>query len=276
MPKPAIRPLRAMKEYRQCEELQREVWGAYAVAAEVLSVTQKNGGAVLGAMVGGKVVGFIYAFLARRQGRLLHWSHMMAVLPEFRDRGLGFQMKLAHRTLAISQGIQSIGWTYDPLQSRNATLNLQRLGAEVMEYIPNYYGQFPSRIEKGLPSDRFVVNWRIGAKKVENRLLGNHPSPAWKPAARINQTEIDPQGFLTNKRVYLNLNDLRLLLEIPPNTDAIREVSPQLGLEWRTATRKAFQHYLGAGYRVIGFYPPTRDSEGRCYYLLARRRKAWE
>src|SRR5487761_1867906 len=183
MQEPLIRPLRNMKEFRQCEEVQKQVWGTYAAAAEVLSVTQKNGGAVLGAMIGGKVVGFLYAFLARRHGRFLHWSHMMAVLTGFRDRGLGFRMKLMHRKLALTQGIKSIGWTYDPLQSRNAALNLLRLGAEVEEYIPNYYGQFPSRIEKGLPSDRFVVNWSIASKGMENRLLGKQTQPAWKPAA---------------------------------------------------------------------------------------------
>jgi len=261
-----------MKEFRQCEEVQKQVWGTYAVAAEVLSVTQKNGGAVLGALVGGKVVGFLYAFLARRHGRFLHWSHMMAVLTGFRDRGLGFRMKLMHRKLALTQGIKSIGWTYDPLQSRNAALNLLRLGAEVEEYIPNYYGQFPSRIEKGLPSDRFVVNWRIGSKHVENRLFGNQSQPAWKPAPCINETGIDSRRFLTNGRIHLRLDAPRLLLEIPPDTDAIREGSPRLGLQWRLRTRQAFQRYLSAGYHVTGFYPGSLETGGRCYYLLSRRR----
>lgn len=265
-----------MEEYRQCEGVQKQVWGAYAVAAEVLRATQKNGGAVLGSMVGGKVVGFIYAFLARRHGRLLHWSHMMAVLPEFRDQGLGFRMKLMHRKLALAQGVKSIGWTYDPLQSRNAALNLVRLGAKVEEYIPNYYGRFPSRIEKGLPSDRFVVNWPIGTKEVEDRLGGNRRPLVWKPATRINETAMDSRGNLTNRRVRLRLDAPRLLLEIPPNTDAIRDHAPQLGLEWRRGTRKALERYLGAGYRVTGFYPPRPETEGRCYYVLSRRQTASE
>ncbi|MGH9455040.1 MAG: hypothetical protein ACRD2O_13835 [Terriglobia bacterium] len=269
--RPTIRPLRTMEEYRQCEKIQNEVWGNYAVAAEVLSVTQKNGGAVLGSMMGARVVGFIYAFLARRHGRLLHWSHMMAVLPEFRDQGLGFRMKLMHRKLALAQGIKFIGWTYDPLQSRNAALNLVRLGAKVEEYISNYYGQFPSRIEKGLPSDRFVMSWPIAAKRMDEHLLGRHHALDWKAAPCINDTVTNAHGYLAIRRVHLQLDAPRLLLEIPQNTDAIRDHAAALSLEWRMTTRQAFERYLGAGYRVAGFYPPSPQAAGRCYYLLSRR-----
>jgi predicted GNAT superfamily acetyltransferase len=268
--------LRTLEEYRECENLQKEVWGGYAVAAEVLSVTQKYGGAVLGAVVEGRVVGFVYAFLARRRGRLIHWSHMMAVLPQFRDRGLGFRMKILHRKLALAQGVRSIGWTYDPLQSRNATLNLVRLGATAEEYIPNYYGQFPSRIEKGLPSDRFVVNWPIGTKQVERRPAGRGQGPAWKEAPRINETDLDSHGHPANRGVRLRLNAPRLLLEIPTNTDEIRQRAPAESLAWRLETRKAFLHYLGSGYHVAGFYPPRPETGGHCYYVLSRRRSPSE
>src|SRR5574337_385465 len=159
MPQVEIRRLKTHEEYRQCERIQMAAWGNLGVGSEVLGVTEKYGGAVLGAIVNRKVVGFIYAFLARYHGRLVHWSHLMAVEARHRDQGLGFRMKLAHRRLALEQGIKSICWTYDPLQSRNATLNIFRLGARAEEYIPDCYGRFPSVIEKGLPSDRLVVDW---------------------------------------------------------------------------------------------------------------------
>ena len=122
MPRFQIRPLRSLEEFRACERIQLDVWGNLAVGSELMTVTAKYGGAVIGALAGSKVVGFIYAFLARRHGRLIHWSHMMAVEARVRDRGLGFRMKLAHRKTALEQGIKSICWTYDPLQSRNAAL----------------------------------------------------------------------------------------------------------------------------------------------------------
>src|SRR5579875_1789680 len=150
-----VRPLKTDRELRACEEIQRETWGQVACSAELLKVTQKYGGALLGAVRGREVAGFLFAFLARRRGRLIHWSHMMAVREGFRDRGLGLRMKLLHRRLALNQGLRSICWTFDPLQSRNAFLNLERLGATVEEYVPDCYGDFPSTIEKGLPSDRF-------------------------------------------------------------------------------------------------------------------------
>ena len=105
-----IRLLRTFDEFRACERIQKEVWGTLAVGSELMGVTQKYGGVVLGALVKDKVVGFIYALLARRHGRLIHWSHMMAVREGFRDQGLGFRMKLAHRKLALAQGIRSICW----------------------------------------------------------------------------------------------------------------------------------------------------------------------
>src|SRR5271169_2538717 len=123
-----IRQLKGQEEFRACERIQKAVWGSVGVSGELMSVTQKYGGAVLGSLVNGRVAGFIFAFLATRKGRLIHWSHLMAVESRFRDLGLGFRMKLAHRKLALGAGISSICWTYDPLQSRNAALNIGRLG----------------------------------------------------------------------------------------------------------------------------------------------------
>ena len=266
-----IRLLSSLEEFRACERLQLSVWGSLAVGAELLGVTQKYGGAVLGALVGGRVVGFLYAFLARRHGRLVHWSHMMAVVEDFRDLGLGFRMKLAHRRHALAQGLKSICWTYDPLQSRNAALNLARLGARVEDFIPNCYGRFPSAIERGLTSDRFVVDWRIGSRAVEQRMRAKPPrlpdALCWPLA---NETRRNAQGFLVNARLDLNLRAPCLRVEIPPNTDAMRAQALPLARRWRLESRRIFQRYLATGYRVADFLPPSAATGGRCFYLLQR------
>ena len=203
-----IRTLKSHEEFRECERIQKIVWGGVGVSSELIAVTQKYGGAVVGSILDGRVVGFIYAFLARRHERLIHWSHLMAVEPKCRDRGLGFRMKLAHRKLALERGMESICWTFDPLQSRNAALNIARLGGRAEEYLPNCYGRFPSAIEKGLESDRFVVNWRIRTEAVERRLEGKGPSggvlTAILKAQRINETRLNAQGLLENRRVLLD------------------------------------------------------------------------
>ncbi len=273
MPRVQIRPLRTFAEFRACERIQREVWGTLAVGSELMGVTHKYGGVVLGAIRRREVIGFIYALLARRHGRLIHWSHMMAVREGFRDRGLGFRMKLAHRKLALAQGIKSICWTYDPLQSRNATLNLTRLGAEVEEYVEDCYGRFPSAIEKGLPSDRFVVNWKISTTAVARRLAKRMPgSQSITRIPSANETRFNSDGLLETLSLCLDLRTSRLLIEIPPNTDTMRSQAPKLAIRWRMQTRKIFQQYFRRGYRVAGFVPPSSRTADRCFYLLRHRR----
>ncbi|MFB3924334.1 MAG: GNAT family N-acetyltransferase [Terriglobia bacterium] len=269
MPRAQIRLLKTLEEFRACERLQLDVWGSLAVGAELLSVTQKYGGAVVGALVGGRVVGFIYAFLARRHGRLIHWSHMMAVEAGHRDRGLGFRMKQAHRRHALAQGVRSIMWTYDPLQSRNAALNLTRLGARVVEFIPNCYGRFPSAIERGLESDRFVVDWPVAAGSPKARAADREPGSLSYPL--VNQTRTNRDGFLVNARIDLRLSaSADLLVEIPANTDSMRARAMPLARRWRLESRRIFRHYLAAGYRVAGFLPPSEATRSRCFYLLRR------
>lgn len=264
-----IRLLKTHEEYRACERLQKAVWGTLGVGSEVLGVTQKYGGVVLGALVDGKVAGFIYAFLARYRGRLIHWSHMMAVKAGHRDKGLGLRMKLAHRKLALARGIRAICWTYDPLQSRNAALNLHRLGACAEEHVPDCYGHFPSLIEKGLPSDRFVVAWRIGTAHVERCLKGELPSPSLL-LPRVNDTRLDARGFVVNCSFRLHLRAPRLLVEIPADTDEMRLLDLPLARRWRMETRRIFGRYFRAGYQAVDFLPPTSQTLGRCYYVLAR------
>ena len=276
MPHVRIRLLKSHQDFLACERVQEIVWGRSGVSGEVLSVTQKYGGAILGAIVNGRVVGFIYAFLARRHGKLIHWSHLMAVEPKFRDLGLGFRMKLAHRKIALAAGISSICWTYDPLQSRNAALNIGRLGARAEDYLPNCYGRFQSVIEKGLESDRFVVNWRIRSVTIERRLQDGRPSemqlaPILK-AERINETRLNAQGFPENHRIWLNLRQPTLLVEIPAETDRMRIQNLKLARRWRLQTRKIFTGYFGQGYRAEDFIPPCPASDGLCFYVLRRRR----
>ncbi len=266
-----IRPLKSLEEFRACERIQLEVWGNLGVGSEVMSVTAKYGGAVIGAVARGRVVGFLYAFLARRHGRLIHWSHMMAVEPRFRDRGLGFRMKLAHRRLALAHGIKSICWTYDPLQSRNASLNIHRLGGTVDEYIENCYGRFPSQIEKGLPSDRFVVHWRIASAGVAKRLAeAGKPTSALASMPCANETRAGERGSLENFRLRLDLTAPRIALRIPASTDAMRVKDLELAERWRLETRRLFKAYFAKRYCVQDFLPGESPTVRGYYYVLGR------
>jgi predicted GNAT superfamily acetyltransferase len=249
-----------------------EVWGSVGVGSEVLSVTQKYGGVVLGAITKGKLLGFLYAFLGRYHGRVVHWSHMMAVEKRHRDKGLGFRMKLAHRKLALQEGIKSICWTYDPLQSRNAALNVARLAARVEEYVPDCYGHFPSVIEKGLPSDRLVVNWQIGSAGMARRLCGPVLRPINLNLPRINETGRNEEGFIVNREISFSLTEPRFLVEIPTNTDEMRVHALKLARQWRLETRRIFLRAFESGCRVLDFVTTGVGSERRAFYLLRRTR----
>jgi len=249
-----------------------EVWGNVGVGSEVLSVTQKYGGVVLGAIAKGKLLGFLYAFLGRYQGWVVHWSHMMAVEKRHRDKGLGFRMKLAHRKLALQEGIKSVCWTYDPLQSRNAALNIARLGARVEEYLPDCYGRFPSVLEKGLPSDRFVVNWQIGSARVALRLSGRLCRPLNLNLPRINETRRNNEGFIVNRGISFSCAEPRLLLEIPTNTDEMRVRALKLARQWRLETRRMFQRAFESGCRVLDFVTAGTGGDRQAFYVLSRAR----
>jgi predicted GNAT superfamily acetyltransferase len=194
---------------------------------------------------------------------------MMAVEKRYRDKGLGFRMKLAHRKLALLEGIKSICWTYDPLQSRNAALNVARLSARVEEYLPDCYGRFPSVLEKGLPSDRFVVNWQIGSAHVARRLRG----PLWRPLdlnlPRINETRRNKEGFIVNRGISFTFAEPRLLLEIPANTDEMRVRALKLARQWRLETRRMFQHAFESGCRVLDFVTTGTGGDRRAFYVLS-------
>ena len=272
MPRVEIRLLKTIEECRECDRIQMNTWGGLSVAGEVLYVTQKYGGTVMGTMVDGRVVGFIYAFLARYHGQLVYWSHMMAVESKFRDRGFGFRMKLVHRQVALDAGIKSICWTFDPLQSRNARLNIAHLGGVVNEYIPDCYGHFPTLLEKDLPSDRLVVDWRIGTTRVEDRLDGK--APGFDPRLpRANQTQVTPDGQPKNRSIHLDLKESRLLVEVPARTDEMRTTDLPLARRWRLEIRRILAHYFSAGYRVEDFFAPQPATGDRSFYLLRRIRR---
>ncbi len=238
---------------------------------------QGFGGLVLGAMEGEWLVGFICALLSEYEGRKVHGSFQMAVREGWRDRGLGFRMKLAHRRIALERGIRSVCWTYDPLQSRNVLLNIRRLGAKVRAYRKDFYGYFPSSIEQGLPADRLIVEWRIGSREVERHLIKKPKGKKRREAGKIpasaplaNRTERQPNGFLRNRRIPTALRSAALRIEILSDTDRMRRRDPALALHWRLQTRKLFLFYLARGYLVKDFLV-VGDGAGRgCFYLLGK------
>jgi predicted GNAT superfamily acetyltransferase len=138
------------------------------------------------------------------------------------------------------------------------------------EYVPDCYGRFPSLLERGLPSDRWVVNWKVSTARVEKRLRGEAP-PFDPTVPRVNETKLTAQGFAQNRSIRPDLTGRHLLVEIPSQTDAMRTKAMPLARRWRTEARTIFQNYLARGYHVEDFFPPQPETEGRSFYLLQQR-----
>ena len=174
-----IRHLTSLEHFERCVVLQLEVWGYSAgdlIPSRVFLVAQKIGGQVLGAFDGEKIVGFAMSWPGYRNGHSYLHSHMLAVLPEYRNHGLGRRLKLAQRDDAIARGFDLMEWTFDPLEIKNAHLNIARLGAIVRRYEADFYGPSSSPLQGGLPTDRLYAEWWLNSPRVAGALRGE-PMP---------------------------------------------------------------------------------------------------
>ncbi len=170
-----LAPVREMAELDACVALQRAVWG-YAdgdvLPRRMFVLANHLGGQVFGARVAGELAGFAMALPGVRDGAAYLHSHMLAVLPPYRDLGLGRRLKLLQREDALQRGIDLMEWTFDPMQAKNAYFNLQRLGAVSCRYEPNFYGDLPSTLQPGLATDRLVARWWLRSERVAQALAG--------------------------------------------------------------------------------------------------------
>ncbi len=172
-----IRELRSLEDCRSVVAIQEAVWGrdGETVPASVLMVSAKRGGILLGASVpvGGSaeaLVGFVWSMPGvRDDGKRTHWSHMLGVLPEYREHRLGERLKWAQRERALQQGAEMIEWTFDPLQAANAHFNLHVLGGVGASYGIDIYGALAGPLHRGTPTDRLIVEWNIAEPHVVRR-----------------------------------------------------------------------------------------------------------
>lgn len=170
-----IEQLSSLKHFEDCVAIERAVWGYNPediIPSRVFLVAYKIGGQVLGAFVDGKMAGFAMALPGFRDGRPYLHSHMLGVLSDYRNFGLGRRLKLAQRDEAISRGFELMEWTFDPLEIKNAHLNIARLGVIVRRYAPNFYGASSSPLQAGLPTDRVYAEWWLKSNRVEQTLRG--------------------------------------------------------------------------------------------------------
>ena len=273
-----IRRMHSAAEYAACVAIQQETWGAdftECVPATILRVAQYIGGVSAGAFTpASELLGFVFGMTGVRDGRLVHWSDMLAVRASARDRGLGRRLKLHQRELVRALGVETMYWTFDPLVARNAHLNLTRLGARVDDYATDLYGeQLGGVLHRGLGTDRFIVRWDLRVDDgVGPRAAPRDGSNA--SAVRGAETRRSANGVATVTRVSLSDGDHELRdavtvqVEIPHDLDAVVAADANVARRWREMTRRAFTWYLARGYDVVGF--ESDHAGARPHYTLRR------
>jgi predicted GNAT superfamily acetyltransferase len=255
-----MRSCSGFDEFEACVQLQIETWGydvTDVIPRKAFLVGQKIGGQVIGAFdtdlpgsppEGGpdSLVGFAMALPGVKNGGIipkpyLH-SHMLAVREGYRNRGLGAQLKLKQRLEALSRNLHLMEWTFDPLQIKNAYLNIHKLGAIVRCYLVNFYGVSSSRLQAGLPTDRLVAEWHLNSPRVQAILQG---TAVTGPLAIEERIEIPAAIYLWKA------SDSEI--------DRERAVAVQL------ENRQKFQRAFGQGLAVLGF---VRDEQGNGVFEL--------
>ena len=267
MPAPAfaIRPLRTHDELLACVEMQRATWGrefSDVVPPTILKITQRLGGVTAGAFADdGSMLGFVFGMTGVEDGRVVHWSDMLAVRPQARDLGVGRALKAWQREAVRAVGARVIYWTYDPLQAKNAHLNLAALGARVVEYVEDMYGTTDSDLHRGIGTDRFVVAWDVGDDAPLPHAYSDADAAAAVPLnPRAPESPRDLASLLGSRPPLVRV-------EIPRDIGAVQRTSLDDAARWRASTRAAFTAALARGYVVRGFV--RGGDAGRGSYLLA-------
>jgi predicted GNAT superfamily acetyltransferase len=244
-----IRHCQGLEELRACITLQKEVWNftdAELVPLRMFVVAERVGGQVMGAFAGNKMVGFALSVPGTRSGHIYLHSHMLAVRKDHRNTGLGRRLKLLQRDDALQRGIELIEWTFDPLEIKNAYLNIEKLGAIARRYNINQYGITSSPLQGGLPSDRLIAEWWLKSRRVETLLATGRNPPIQR------ETTID---------VPAQIYDWKTVAETRGKARQVQERN-------RDEFLRAFSNELA----VLGY---ERDPEGNGKFLLGEWDEKW-
>ena len=238
-----IRKIDSIPDMEACVQLQQAVWrfrDLDVVPRRMFAVANAVGGQVLGAWAADKLIGYALAIPGLRDGRTYFHSHMLAVAPEYRNRGVGKMLKLAQREDALARGIELIEWTFDPLEVKNAFFNIEKLGAIVRRYTPDFYGASTSPLHGNLPTDRLHAEWWLDTGRVRALIAGDDP-----PKYSMNETIT-----VTYSRAGLGERHSQL---------------PAFALESLMKLRREFITAFSAGLTVLRFQ--NLSDESACYLL---------
>jgi predicted GNAT superfamily acetyltransferase len=254
-----IAAMHELEHFQACVDLQVAVWGysdGDVVPRRMFLLADRIGGQVLGAFDGEKVAGFAMALPGYRDRQPYLHSHMLAVLPEYRNLGLGRRLKLAQRDDAIARGFELMEWTFDPLEIKNAYLNIARLGAICRRYQPDFYGPSTSPLQGGLPTDRLYAEWWLRSPRVR-RCLGEQVLLEHVLLDQVERGLEAGQGIESGAAEVLVPHEISEWKQAADTRDRALEVQHR--------NREALQSAFGRGLAVVGY---RRDGNGDGRFLL--------
>lgn len=235
-----VRQLTTHPQFVEAVRLQQSIWGFEDIEllpVRLFVVASKVGGHAFGAYDNDRMIGFCLAIPGLKSGGkyYLH-SHMLGVMPEYRNAGVGRMLKLAQRQEALERGIPLIEWTFDPLEIKNAYFNMERLGAVVRRYVLNQYGTTSSHLHGGLPTDRCVAEWWLASPRAEAVIAGKH----------------------------FEGNPVEARIVVPADIGKIRVSDHNKAREMQQRISQQFLEHFGKGLAVVGF---ERSPEAGTYLL---------
>jgi len=260
-----IREIKSISELEKVQQLEKEVWGQSPIPIHQTLTAIKNGGIVVGAFHGEDLAGFSYSFAGFKNGKVHLTSHILAISSMVREQGIGEALKWEQRKIAIERGYEMMLWTYDPLETRNGYLNLTKLHAICDTYIENCYGEMQDGLNKGLPSDRFEVNWHLTSKYVEEKCTIDFTNASVIAPYSMNESHFP---VLAEVDTQLSLKEEVYLLPVPQNMQLLKAADPDLALEWRLKTRLLIQSFFSKGYVAVRLEKGKKEVH---YYVFVKR-----
>lgn len=246
-----------MVEMEQIQELESKVWGTAPIPTHQTLTAVKNGGIMIGAYDGEKLIGFSYGFAGFQNGKGYLCSHMLGIEESYRSQGIGEMLKRKQREIAIEKGYDRMQWTYDPLETRNGYLNLTKLNGICDTYIENCYGEMNDGFNKGLPSDRFEVHWHLTSPYVARKQAPNIENPV--PISTLSFNDAGLPKFVPGN--VEELTEKVYSLAVPSNFQKLKATSQELAMDWRFQTRRQFQRLFRAGYAAVRLQPYIKHAE---------------
>ncbi|NNE34191.1 MAG: GNAT family N-acetyltransferase [Rhodothermales bacterium] len=266
-----IRKIESGADFSAVEELQKEVWGLPdldVVPEAQLIASVAAGGVLLGAFLDDFMAGFVFGFVGYENGHVVHHSHMLAIKPAYRKHNLGQRLKLAQRETVLQQGIDTMTWTFDPLQSQNAHINFSKLGVVSDRYLVNFYGEEATSFLLSNGTDRLWLTWLLDSKRVAERETGFRPDIDTRELEKL--VAIGDEDLPILKQFDELGTAERFLIEIPSDINSLQETDFEKAVRWREATRSAFAKAIEAGCLVEEFCRSGVNGVENSRYVLNR------